>query len=218
MSSQDPTLPERYLANQLTFEERVAFESALHEDPGLLADVEATARLKVGLARLREKGELEALLQDTPRGSLGKWLPLAAGLAALTIGVMVWQPAPRPAPTLLTRSAGHSLPVLASVAVFRKRSGGPDAVAALPGSAGALELRVLPTNPAASSRYGLQLAGIGSIDDLTPAADGFVTAYVDVSHLSPGQYRLTLSVTSSSGKSFPFETFDVELTRRDKNQ
>lgn len=235
MRPHDPTLAGRYLADRLSPEERAAFESALQQDPEVVAEVEATARLKVGLARLRETGELQKLLADTPRGALSRLLPLAAGLAALAIGVTVWQSAPPPAhspsslarsPALLARNVGHWLPVEGAVAVFRKRSGSLDAQATLPESHGALELRVLPTNPTPSSRYGLTLAAlgdnsspvtIGSVEDLTPAADGFVTAYVDTSHLSPGRYRLTLSTAGPSGKISTAEAFDIELQRRDNN-
>lgn len=231
LSPSDPTRSARYLADQLSAEERREYESALQHDPQLLADLEATARLKVGLARLRETGQLEGLLKATPRWTLSRILPLAAGLAAVAIGIAVWHPASPPppsapwlasSPALLTSSTGGVLPVMMTVAVFHKRSGGLDAQAFLPGGHGAVELRVLPTTPVSSARYHLQLAEvrndngqqiIGDVEGLTPAADGFVTAYVDAAHLSFGRYKLTLSAVSSSNQELPRDHFDIEWVR-----
>lgn len=235
MISNDPTLAGRYLADQLTAEERQEYESALQRDPDLLAELEATARLKVGLARLRETGQLERLPKASARWTLSRVLPLAAGIGAVAIGIAVWHsPAPPAAssnwmarsPALLSSSAGRPLNLSTVVAVFRKRSDSLDAQAALPEGAGAVELRVLPTTPIPAARFRLQLAQIrdnnmqpvvGSVEGLAPAADGFVTAYADASHLSSGRYTLTLTAVSSSGNELMQEKFAIELTREAKN-
>jgi hypothetical protein len=52
----------RYLADQLTEPERDAFESYMDQDPDVIRDMEATARFKVALAILRERGLLDQWL------------------------------------------------------------------------------------------------------------------------------------------------------------
>jgi hypothetical protein len=63
---------------------------------------------------------------------------------------------------------------------------------------------------------GAPLIGVGMVENLTPAADGFVTVYADASHLSFGQYTLTLSEMGSSGARLT-ETFNMKLTQSTTN-
>ena len=48
----DPTMASRYLADQLSDSEREAFEASLLRNPDVARELEATARMKVGLGRL----------------------------------------------------------------------------------------------------------------------------------------------------------------------
>ena len=64
----DPTIASRYLAGQLTDAERAAYEAELEKDSKALRELEATARLKVGLERLRETGQLDDMLRPTSTG------------------------------------------------------------------------------------------------------------------------------------------------------
>jgi len=54
----DPTRASRYLADQLSDAECAEYEARFTEDPDAVAELEATARLKIGLERLRRNGEL----------------------------------------------------------------------------------------------------------------------------------------------------------------
>jgi hypothetical protein len=58
----DPTQASRYLADQLTEAECAEYEARFIKDPEAIAELEATARFKIGLQRLRRSGELSALL------------------------------------------------------------------------------------------------------------------------------------------------------------
>ena len=62
-------------ANRLTDEEREAFETYSLEHPGVVQELEAAARFKVGLMKLRETGQLTQLLQPDKRP---RWQYLAA--------------------------------------------------------------------------------------------------------------------------------------------
>lgn len=209
IGSNEATVASRYLAGQLSEAERTAFETQLKENPEVLREVEATARLKVGLARLREHGELDALLAPEPWTQ--RWLPLAtaAVLVIVVIGVMFARfdsngsKSPILAATIsaLVDQQGSVLPVTGTLAVFRKRAETDDAVIQ-PASAGAVELRVLPETAVESRRYRASLARmaddrtldpIASIDGLQPAEDGFLTMFVDTSRLTPGRYRLDVA-------------------------
>ena len=55
----DPGLASRYLAGQLSTSELQAYEQHLLDNPDAVAELEATARMKVGLANLRDAGQLE---------------------------------------------------------------------------------------------------------------------------------------------------------------
>ena len=62
----DPGLASRYLAGQLSPTELQAYEEHLLENPDAVMELEATARMKVGLADLRDSGQLEKLLRGGP--------------------------------------------------------------------------------------------------------------------------------------------------------
>jgi len=232
----DPTRASRYLADQLSEAECAAYEARFVEDPDAVAELEATARLKIGLERLRRNGELSELVAGT--GSLqpsGTWmLAMAASIVAVVIGVSLWFPHSNGASTPVLASAvsafrdrsGHPLSVLATAPLFRTRAERYDAVIDLPPSRGAIKLRVLPSAPADSAHYQASLARIGdddsaarivTIDDLKPSAeDGFVDLYADSSLLAPGRYRLIL--TRESGGSSPpngeSDTFVIKVNGR----
>ena len=166
-----------------------------------MAELEATARLKIGLQRLRRNGELTALIAGTGAVSPNRtWIfAMAAGVAAVVIGVSLWFPRSGPLSTPVLASVpsafrdhnGHSLSVLATAPLFRTRAERYDAVIELPASRGAIRLRVLPTAPtgagpasptapAESARYQAALARIRdddsserivAIDDLKASAE-----------------------------------------------
>jgi len=205
----DPMIASRYLADQLTESERSAYEAALEQDPEVLKELEATARLKVGLHRLREGGELEGLMRGSRVLRSPAVLAMAAAVAAIVIGLGVWRFGFESARTPLLAATlgvlhdrdGHTLPLGGTQVMFRKRAEAYDAVIEVPPGQAVTELRVLPEAPLPTARYGVALTRVrtdGSeeqldmIDGLAPASDGFVSVYADSSKLSPGKYRLDL--------------------------
>lgn len=213
----DPTVVNRYLSDQLTDVERRAFEEQLQSDPDAVSELEATARLKVGLAKLREAGELDASLQPRPSSRVIVFAT-AAALALLIATVTLVEL--RTAPPLLVASAAaladrsnRPLPIATTLAIFRKRSQAYDAVIELPASRQGIELRVLPDPNIQRPPYQVSISLLrdggsaelaGSLTGLQPGDDGFVTIFADSARLTPGDYRLVVSSdrVSSGGESF----------------
>ena len=212
------TIASRYLADQLTDAERTAYEAALAEDPEILRELEATARMKVGLARLRSTGGLQSLLRPSGPFQTQFLVALAATVAAIVIGIGLWRSSiqtTRPeslAGTLgaLRSQVAYAMPLASTQAVFRKRDDAYDALVTLPAARAAIELRDLtdPVSPSGHLRASLLRIGdstpdktVASLAGLRPAADGFVELFVDSSILMPGRYRLFLSSEAWSGDS-----------------
>jgi hypothetical protein len=229
----DPTRASRYLADQLSEAECAEYEARFIEDPEAVAELEATARLKIGLERLRRNGELSELIAGTGApGPNRTWmLALAASIAAVVIGISLWFPrsGSPTAPVLASAASafkdrsGHSLSVLATAPLFRTRAEKYDAVIALPETRGAIKLRVLPSTPADSARYQATLSRIKdddsserimAIGDLKPSADdGFIDLYADSSLLAPGRYRLLLRQEATGGSAAgDGDTFVIKVT------
>src|SRR5688572_21034668 len=76
----------RYLADRVTEEERSAFEAYYLEHPEVVQELEAAARFKTGLMRLRETGELDDLMQAKAGGFRWPYLAAAAAIAFLVLG------------------------------------------------------------------------------------------------------------------------------------
>jgi len=227
----DPTRASRYLADQLSEAECAEYEARFIADPDAVAELEATARLKIGLERLRRNGELSDLIAGTgaPHPNRTWMLAMAASLAAIAIGVGLWFPRTgTPSMPVLASAAtafrdhnGHSLSVMATAPLFRTRAERYDAVIQLPGTRGAIKLRVLPSTPADSARYQASLARIADDDsserpvvigDLQPSAeDGFVDVYADSSLLAPGRYRLILTREAGGSAGGESDTFVIKV-------
>ncbi|MBS0416261.1 MAG: hypothetical protein JSR66_01005 [Proteobacteria bacterium] len=227
----DPTRASRYLAGQLSDAESAAYEARFAEDPDALAELEATARLKIGLHRLRRDGELSELLASTSSPSPNRtWmLAMAAGIAAAVIGIGLWFPrtAPISAPVLASAASvfkdhnGHSLSVMATAPLFRTRAEKYDAVIELPRERGAIKLRVLPSSPTPAARYQAALSRMKDDDtaeravtvtDLKPSADdGFIDVFADSSLLAPGRYRLTLTRAPGGTDTGESDTFVIKV-------
>jgi hypothetical protein len=212
----DPTLVNRYLADQLSDDEREAFEAELVRRPERLQELEATARVKVGLTQLRRRGELDPLLGQRRPVSGFTWLALAAALAMFGLGVLLFKVGVAPsgppviaasASVLLDRGGSVVLPVSSVHALFRSRAAGADAIIERSTAPRAVELRVMPTQ-AQPPRYRVSLSRlrddgsaepISSVANLQPQADGFVSVFADASRLDPGRYRLDISPEAAAG-------------------
>jgi hypothetical protein len=204
------TIASRYLADQLTDAERMAYEAALVEDPEILRELEATARMKVGLARLRSTGELQGLLRQSRLFQPQVLIAMAATVAAIVIGIGLWRTSVNVGPPQLLAATlgalksetGQALPLGATEAAFRRRADDYDALLQLPSGRVAVELRVLPQVPVPSGRYRLALSRTGddessrpiaSISGLSTAPDGFIEVFLDASKIAPGRYRVVIA-------------------------
>jgi hypothetical protein len=222
----------RYLAGKLSDAERAAYEPDVAGNEDTLRELEATARLKVGLARLRESGELEDLLSPPAWTRLRPALAVAAMFGVLAIGILLIRlggdrgrtttapPLLAASATLLTDAQGTALPVARTLAVFRKRVQGADATLEVAATPQVVELRVLPETTVASETYQVTLARmsegraaepVASIPGLQPAADGFLDVFVDASRLSAGPYQLDVLGAVSDGSTVAAGTFRLQV-------
>jgi hypothetical protein len=216
----DHHIAARYLAEQLDDAEREAFEAYYLQHPDVLRDMEAAARLKTGLAQLRDAGELVQLLKPQPWYRDQRYLA-AAAVAALAVGVGLYGlRSPSRQPVLVASSGvlhtwrGTPLPLASSHMVLRTRGASYDAEIELPASAQTIELRVLPEYEAQQSRYRIALQAIADDDSLTPVAevagltpgeDGFVPVFINTARIRPGRYQLTLTGDSVASDASSFQ-------------
>jgi len=227
ISRGDPTLVNRYLADQLGEDERHAFEQQMLSDPEILREVEATARFKAGLMQLRTSGELAGLLAP-PRSRANYVVAAAAVLAMLVmgIGLLRWQggaegPLLVASLTSLADQSGALLPAGQTLSLLSTRSQESDVVIDLPASRQAIELRVLPDSGDIQSRYRAVLskdnaaAAAGAIEDLRAGTDGFVTLFIDSARLTPGRYRLTIENQTRGNEPIPSDLFLIEMRAGD---
>lgn len=229
LKADDPTIVSRYLGDQLTEAERKAFEARLISDPDALQELEATARLKVGLQRLRDTGELPSLLRSAPPFGKPSLLALAAALGMLVIGVALLRmsagisnpPVLAAVAAALVDEQGNPLPVTATKAMFARRTEGYDAVLQQALAPQAVALRLLPPRTQVESqRYRVSLFRVrdegvtefvSSTAGLQPTADGFVTVFVDTSRLEAGRYRLEIVGETSIVPAGAEGTFSIRV-------
>ena len=202
----DHHIVERYLADQLTDAEREAFETYYVEHVDAVRDLEATARLKVGLMQLRDAGELTELLQPPAPKWWQRPLAAIAAIAIVTVAISTFL-LPQPAPVLVSSASslvnrrGNALPVAATYTILRTRGSAYDANVLLPNTAHAIALRVLPERVAQPSRYRIVLSRLDDDDvheldalpGLAPSEDGFVSAALNSERLKAGRYQIALS-------------------------
>jgi len=226
----DAGIAQRYLAGQLSPAEQEAYEQYFIHNPDAVRELEATARLKVGLANLRDSGRLDSLLQAAPSTSgRAAFLAIAASVAAIAIGVGLWRDVRVPegavlatAATRLVDSSGQALARGAVYAVMRTRATVYDAVITLPAQPQALELRVLPEWSAPAYEVALFQTGpsgaiveVATVSDLQLRQDGFVNLYVDSSKLEPGLYLLGLTASQSQASEISTSSFRLKVVGAD---
>ncbi len=223
----DATIANRYLADQLDDAERGVFETYMLQNPEVVRELEATARLKAGLRLLRDSGELDELVRPVRRMNQPFIMALAASVAVLVVGIMWLRWYSTPEPSLLVASisqltdrSGNELRVGATRAMLRTRNEGYDAIIQLPGVQQAIEFRVLPQVTDPSIRYRVSLlrleddgsvASVATLKDLAPAADGFITMFADSAALAPGRYQLAVSRDDRKDAAPITETFLVKI-------
>lgn len=213
----------RYLTGQLTPAERDAFERAVTERPELREQTELVLKLKEGLARLHERGELDALLRAPRRPS---WLPYAAAAAVAIISLIAWawfylRVAPSNplalSPQQFVSAQQPPARVVGSYVLARTR--GSSATTELPRT-GVIELRVLPSVLSSAVRYHAEVIAsnrgasrriVGQLDAGLAAADGYVTLYFDSAKLASGDYELLLSPSIRVGPDSKADRFAIRV-------
>lgn len=228
----DVDIAQRYLAGQLSPPEQEAYEQYFIRNPDAVRELEATARMKVGLASLRDKGQLDSLLQRAPTTSRRSALmAIAASVAVIAIVVGLWRDvrvtdgaAIVASATRLLDSSGKPLAVGATYAVMRTRATDYDAVVTLPEQPQALELRVLPESTAPAYNATLThtvpsgaVAQPTTVSELRAGHDGFVRLFVDSSTLKPGSYELALSPSENQTKEISTSSFRLKVIGADAN-
>lgn len=202
----------RYLADQLSDEEREAFEAYYLEHPDVVQELETTARFKAGLGELQRSGELDAVIRGRPRLFNTRFLAAAAAVAAIAVGIAFYinRPTVGPllaaTPAMLQTNGGMQLAVTSAHQIMRTRSAAADATIQLPATAHAIELEILPEvkEPAASYRVSLaRLDGneerpLAEVEPLSPNENGFIEVYLDSRGLEPGSYIIKLTNDSST--------------------
>lgn len=230
LSTGDPTLAARYLADQLPEAERLAFEQRMLEDPAVLREVEATARFKVGLEHARDSGRLSAA---APRhsGRLSH-LAIAAAFALFAVGIALWRTPQDATPTPWISNSLQQFADTLGVAptatreyrVIRLRSGDEaDVVIDLPPGRRAIALRVLPDAAEPGSTYTVTLAPLPAggpsqqiaSSSLEADADGYLLLYVDSASLRDGLYRL--DVAPASAPDTPADRFLIRFRAQEGN-
>ncbi|MBM0103250.1 hypothetical protein JM946_00775 [Steroidobacter sp. S1-65] len=188
----------RYLADQLTDDEREAFEAYYMEHPEMVREMEATARFKSALATLADRGELSTLIHSHPTRRPWQWAALAATVAAIAIGVSYVVRTPTPRSQMVAHMEALQLPIGRMVRIERTR-GLTDAEFELPAAGTAIGLQIVADFEASPAEYRVSLLreaqdAPGAIAKLERVAanDGIVTVYLDRAVVQPGVYRLSI--------------------------
>ena len=206
MSSTDSA--QRYVAGLMDEAEEQRFEESLVENPPLAAEVDARQRMKAGLQRLEERGELAALLaQPAAPSRFLRYAAAAAVLLVLGAGVTYWRSGTPSRPFIagsmqaLTGSGTPSSGVAATYLLASTRARPEETVITAPPGGGLVRIQVVPDS-GAERPYTASLARIAGgqehlLADRVPvqgaAGGSLIDLYVDSASLESGDYRLRLS-------------------------
>jgi hypothetical protein len=217
---------ERYLADQLTPADAEAFEAYYLNHPNMVREIEQALRLREGLATLRDRGQLDELM-NAP-GQWRRWatpLSIAAAITVALVGGWAWLGSTDASPVAATleelvADSGTPLPLGGKYLLVRTR--GAEAALAVPFPAGrsALELQMLPSAGAEGAPYRVTVSRadaddrssreIGEVKALGPGPDGLVSAVLDSQALEPGRYAIELAPERSDA-TVPPDRFLIEL-------
>jgi hypothetical protein len=212
----------RYLADQLSPAQAAEFEAYYTQHPSMVREIEYALRLKEGLAALRDRGELDALM----RARRGRWampLSIAAAIAVAIIGGWTWYGSPQPAPVAstlndLVSGTGAPMPLGGKYLLVRMRSASTLEIP-LPAARSALELQMLPSAGPTGAPYQVALTrvdangkpnGVGEAHDLSLGSDGLVSAWLDSARLQPGRYTVEL-IPAKAGPTSPVDRFVIDV-------
>lgn len=205
----------RYLAGRLSASETSEFEAQFTERPDIVQELEETARFRDGLAALRERGELKALVRAQPWR--GRWVQLgiAASLAILFVGGALWvglthtvAPVLGALPAAFRDSAGAAVSISGTYRFVTSRDAKSTTLQiALPATRAAVEFRVLPEERPERATYRATLNSVpavgatttvGMVDSLHEDTEGFVRVFADSARLQPGAYELVVGPEPAS--------------------
>lgn len=217
----DPRALSRYLDGQFSDAERESFEAHWVENPDLIQQLEADARLQAGLAHLKRTGRLERPARRWPALLAAAGIAAAAFLA-IAIALQITNRSTM-APMILAASAeafGDEKRIEPALEIVHTRSERYDATLQQPGRSAIFELRLLPDIASTKARYQMRLlsreAGgtrkrLATVDGLQPAKDGFVTVFVDAQRLTPGVYELLLVEGDQTDRSVQVSPYVVNV-------
>jgi hypothetical protein len=201
---------ERYLANQLTDEEALAFETYLETHPEVIRDLEVAARMKAGLATLRQRGELKKLVESQSKSRPLRLALIAASVVVLAVAVSLFlrmQPHGNAGAVLLAASAQElagsgNRPLLNAMQIIVSRTrGGPAVITGTPASGSIVELVLEMHASPASSTYsvelhkvnGSELELVAGLPRVAPAGDGNLHLFARAEALTPGNYLIRIA-------------------------
>jgi hypothetical protein len=198
----------------------------MSEHPEARQQIEETLKFKEGLARLRERGELDGLVRAAPAR---RWFPYAAAaaVAALTLATALWWEVRGARSEVLVRSPAdlathprHAPSIVGSYVLARTRGVQRAADVDLPPGAGVIELRLLPSRMLAGTRYTVTLkpleVAVGNgqeaqLDAGPAGSDGYVKVYLDRGRLAAGNYQLSLAPGDHQPRDSDSDHFVVRL-------
>lgn len=215
----------RYLAGQLDAAESAAFESYFEKNPDTVRDIERTLRLKEGLAVLQDRGELSSIMQARKPPVWRPAIGLAAGIAALVVGVWLWVGQSSVAPIVGTVAAlvdgqGHPLRVASTHMLVKVRGLATSLDIPLPAERSAIELQMIPSSRAADASFRVVLgqvdaanavATIAETRAVANASDGYVHAFLDSAKLSRGRYVIDLQQEGRAAADSSADRFVIEI-------
>jgi len=206
MSSTDSA--QRYVAGLMDEAEEQRFEESLLDNPPLAAEVDARQRIKAGLQRLEQRGELSALLaQPAAPSRFIRYAAAAAVLLVLGAGISYWKSGTASHAFIagslqaLTGAGNSSHGVAATYLLASTRARPEETVIATPPGGGLVRIEVVPDS-GTERPYTASLARIAGTEEKSLAdhvvvqgAPGasLVDVYLDPASLEPGDYRLRLS-------------------------
>lgn len=215
-------LIEDYLTGRLPANEIDALEQRVSRDPAIREEIERALKLKEGLARLRERGQLDALLRvSAPR----RWrtYAAAASVAIASLAVVMWLQLRNPGTPVLFLASGESAQqyhLAGTYTLARTRGNVEPTDLTLTSKATLVRLKIVPAaDPITKLGYtvGLHRVDPGGVNPLgqikaAPVGpDGYLTVYIDGGQLSPGTYELLVTPAVPNGSSAESDRFVLQL-------
>jgi hypothetical protein len=203
---------ERYLAGQLSEGESLAFEAYVESHPEITYEVEQIARMKSGLLKLKERGELPSVAPKKASVWFREPKLIAAAVAVVAVGLLLAQQLVRtPQAGLIAASipelAGSEQPplLLAQVVLSRSRGVAPTELHASPQKS-FLEVTLELFADDTSGLYGVQLMQltdgaprpVATLEDLRVNSEGNLVVYAREDSLQSGDYLFRVRVPGAS--------------------